>query len=119
MDPSANSLEGARASAQQPWLQVQGSRYFLDWLQEQRVSLAFTTYQTGKLFLVGRKPDQAIAVFERTYSHCMGMWAAPDGADDLAQFAIPDLSHRDDTGVETNGKVLPLRSFYQLQTSRQ
>ena len=42
------------ASASKPWLNVIGSRYFLDWLAEQQVSLAFTTYQTGKLFLVGR-----------------------------------------------------------------
>ena len=73
----------------QPWLNAIGSRYFLDWLQSQRCSLAFTTYQTGKLFLVGRKSasgaaaptgpdDQALSVFERTYNHCMGMWVSPD-----------------------------------------
>jgi hypothetical protein len=39
----------------EPWLNAIGSRYFLDWLHEQRCSLAFTTYQTGKLFLVGCK----------------------------------------------------------------
>jgi hypothetical protein len=74
----------------QPWLNAIGSRYFLDWLLQQRCSLAFTTYQTGKLFLVGRKSasgagvptgeaDQALSVFERTYNHCMGMFASPDG----------------------------------------
>ena len=80
----------SRASASQPWLNAMGSRYFLDWLAEQRISLAFTTYQTGKLFFVGRKSasgagmptgeaDQAISIFERTYNHCMGMVASPDG----------------------------------------
>ena len=39
------------AASTQPWLNAIGSRYFLDWLQQQRCSLAFTTYQTGKLFL--------------------------------------------------------------------
>src|SRR5262245_46785136 len=74
----------------QPWLNAIGSRYFLDWLLAQRCSLAFTTYQTGKLFLVGRKSasgagtptseaDQALSIFERTYNHCMGMCASPDG----------------------------------------
>ncbi len=72
------SQHSEAASASQPWLNVMGSRYFLDWLQQQRINLAFTTYQTGKLFFVGRKPDQAISVFERTYNHCMGMWASPD-----------------------------------------
>ena len=66
------------ATAQQSWLKAHGSRYFMDWLAEQGVSLAFTTYQTGKLFFVGRKPDTSLSMFERTYNHCMGMWASPD-----------------------------------------
>lgn len=75
----ASGLNEAGSQASQPWLNVLGSRDFIDWLQEQRVSLAFTTYQAGKLFCVGRKPDQALSVFERTFPHCMGMWASPDG----------------------------------------
>lgn len=75
-----NEPEQPEAAATQPWLNAQGSRYFLDWLAEQRISLAFTTYQTGKMFFVGRKPDHSISIFERTFGHCMGMWAAPDAA---------------------------------------
>jgi uncharacterized protein (TIGR03032 family) len=63
----------------QPWLQVQGSRHFLDWLAEMGMSLAFSTYQTGKLFFVGRKLDAGLAVFERTFNHAMGLWASVDG----------------------------------------
>ena len=81
---------GSATAVAPPWLYAIGSRYFLDWLQQQRCSLAFTTYQTGKLFLVGRKSasgaavptseaDQALSIFERTYNHCMGMCASPDG----------------------------------------
>jgi uncharacterized protein (TIGR03032 family) len=44
-------------------------------LAEQNVSLAFTTYQTGKLFLLGRHPDDRLAVFERTFNRAMGLWA--------------------------------------------
>jgi uncharacterized protein (TIGR03032 family) len=44
-----------------------------------RVSLAFTTYQTGKVFFVGRKRDDGLSVFERTFNHCMGLWTSPDG----------------------------------------
>src|SRR5581483_236175 len=36
---------------------------------------AFSTYQTGKLFLVGRKADGQLAVFERTFNRCMGLWS--------------------------------------------
>ncbi len=59
---------------EQPWLEVTASRHFAGWIAEQRLSLAFTTYQAGKLFLVGRNPDQRISVFERTFSRCMGLW---------------------------------------------
>jgi uncharacterized protein (TIGR03032 family) len=70
--------DDATTPIRQPWLNAIGSRYFLDWLAELAVSLAFTTYQTGKLFFVGRKPDHSLSIFERTYNHCMGMWASPD-----------------------------------------
>jgi uncharacterized protein (TIGR03032 family) len=57
------------------WLEITGSRHFASWLAEQNVGLAFTTYQTGKLFLLGRHPNGQLAVFERTFSRCMGLWA--------------------------------------------
>jgi uncharacterized protein (TIGR03032 family) len=60
-------------SAEQPWLEVLGSRHFASWLAEQNVSLALTTYQAGKLFLVGRQPGGRISVFERTFNRCMGL----------------------------------------------
>ena len=58
----------------EPWIEVTGSRHFADWLAEQRVSLAFTTYQAGKLFFLGQHPDGRLAVFERTFNRCMGLW---------------------------------------------
>jgi uncharacterized protein (TIGR03032 family) len=66
------------AQAQQPWLEVLSSRHFAGWLEEQNVSLALTTYQAGKLFLVGRQTGGRISVFERTFNRCMGLCA--DGA---------------------------------------
>jgi uncharacterized protein (TIGR03032 family) len=73
-----NDQNQPASEAGEPWLQVQGSRHFIDWLTEVRASLAFSTYQTGKIFFVGRKPDMGLAVFERTFNHCMGLWASPD-----------------------------------------
>ena len=73
-----SNVTTAKSTPGQAWLEVVGSRYFLDWLEEQRISLAFSTYQTGKLFLVGRKPDRQLGVFERTFSHCMGLCASAD-----------------------------------------
>ena len=51
------------------------SRHFTDWLAEQQISLAFTTYQSGKLFLVGRRPNGQPSVFERTFERSMGLWS--------------------------------------------
>ncbi len=61
--------------AEEPWLVVSASRDFPAWLASERVSLAVTTYQTGKLLLLGRQPDGRLAVFERTFNRCMGLWA--------------------------------------------
>jgi uncharacterized protein (TIGR03032 family) len=74
----------------QPWLQAIGSRYFLEWLAQRGCSLAFSTYQSGKLFLVGSKSasgapvprdpsDSTLSIFERNFPHCMGMCGSPDG----------------------------------------
>jgi uncharacterized protein (TIGR03032 family) len=63
------------AAATGPWVEVSASRHLADWLAQERISLAFTTYQTGKLFLLGRHPTGQLAVFERTFNRCMGLWA--------------------------------------------
>ncbi len=75
-NPASDSATPPQAD--KPWLEVVGSRYFLDWLQDRQTSLAFSTYQTGKMFFVGRKPEHRLGVFERTFPHCMGLWASPD-----------------------------------------
>ncbi len=56
-----------------PQLELSGSRLFTSWLAGQKTSLAFTTYQAGKLFLIGLKSDGSLSVFERTFDRCMGL----------------------------------------------
>jgi uncharacterized protein (TIGR03032 family) len=72
-------MSGEPASAigveNKPWVEVTGSPHLFTWLGEQQVSLAFTTYQTGKLFFLGRSPEGRLAVFERTFNRAMGLWA--------------------------------------------
>ncbi len=63
------------APPERPWLEVLGSRHLSVWLAEHNTSLAFTTYQLGKLFLVGRQVGDRFSVFERTFSRCMGLWS--------------------------------------------
>lgn len=66
------------APATPPALEIIASRQFNPWLAQQGVSLAFTTYQTGKLFLIGLQPDGRLSVFERTFNRAMGLWANSD-----------------------------------------
>lgn len=63
------------AAHEEPTFELQASRQFNNWLAEQRASVAFTTYQSGKLFLIGLQPDGRLSVFERTFNRCMGMWS--------------------------------------------
>ena len=66
------------APAPVPQLEITTSRQFTSWLKEQRLSVAFSTYQTGKLFLIGLKPDGRLSVFERTFERCMGLCRSAD-----------------------------------------
>lgn len=56
-------------------LEINTSRQFTNWLHEQRLSLGFTTYQAGKLFLLGLQPNGRMSVFERTFNRCLGLWS--------------------------------------------
>ena len=60
-------------------IELVGSRLFAGWLAGARTSLAFTTFQAGKLFLIGLKPDGRLSIFERTFSRCMGLGTGPGG----------------------------------------
>lgn len=62
-------------STARPQFEVTTSRQFSAWLAEQRASLAFTTYQAGKLFLVGLQPNGRLSIFERTFNRCLGLWS--------------------------------------------
>ncbi len=56
-------------------LELNASRQFTPWLFEQNLSLAFTTYQAGKLFFIGLQSSGQLSVFERTFERCMGLYA--------------------------------------------
>ncbi len=59
-----------------PKFEALASRQFTSWLLEQRLSLVFTTYQTGKLFLIGLQKNGRLSITERTFPRCMGLCAA-------------------------------------------
>lgn len=58
-----------------PTLEVTASRQFTAWLAEQQISLVFTTYQIGKVFFIGLKPDGQLSIFERSFNRAMGLCA--------------------------------------------
>ncbi len=59
--------------SQSPNPVISASRGFVDWLGSQNASLAVSTYQTGKLFLIGRNQGGQFSVFERTFERAMGL----------------------------------------------
>jgi uncharacterized protein (TIGR03032 family) len=75
---AGNGAGGHAAGGAQPLLEISNSRQFTAWLAEQNLPLAFTTYQTGKLFLVGLQPDGRLSIFERTFNRAMGLWASAE-----------------------------------------
>lgn len=63
---------------EKPVFTLTTSRGFIGWLASTGGSLAFTTYQGGKVFFLGVKPDGKLAVFERSFPRCMGLAVTPD-----------------------------------------
>jgi uncharacterized protein (TIGR03032 family) len=62
-----------------PKFELTASRLFTAWLRETKASLLFTTYQAGKVFAIGLKPDGSLWVFERTFPRPMGLAADSSG----------------------------------------
>lgn len=54
------------------------SRGFARWLGQTGGSLAFTTYQGGKVFFLGVQRDGGLSVFERSFPRSMGPAVSPD-----------------------------------------
>jgi uncharacterized protein (TIGR03032 family) len=66
------------AKIDRPSLEIICSEYWLNWLQEQRISIALTTYQTNRLFLIGLKSDGSLSTFERFFERAMGLYATAE-----------------------------------------
>jgi uncharacterized protein (TIGR03032 family) len=73
----AEALRKGNDKASAAALEIVASRELPAWLAEQNASLAFTTYQSGKLFLIGLSEPGRLSVFERTFNRCMGLAASP------------------------------------------
>lgn len=114
---SGSSSVPAHGAAKKPWLSIQASIDLADWLVEQKISIAFTTYHTGKLLFLGISPNRRLAIFDRNFSHCMGLCADPDGANTLwisTLFQLWRLQNTLDQGKLHDGHdrlYVPLQSY--------
>jgi uncharacterized protein (TIGR03032 family) len=78
------------------------SPHFAAWLARAGAGIAFSTYQAGKLFLLGLQDDGRLAVFERTMERCMGIAVSADAR----SFVLATLYqlHRFDNVVPPGGR---------------
>ena len=71
----ASAEAGGEAPPQEGITNISCSRGLASWLQVNQVSLAFTSYQTGQLFLVGAMPNGSVSFHQRNFARAMGLWA--------------------------------------------
>lgn len=74
---SANPAPGA-ADDTPPKLAVSMSPGFNAWLRDAGGSLAFSTYQVGKILFLGLNSQQQLSIFERTFPRSMGVAVSAD-----------------------------------------
>lgn len=90
----------------QPIFELTTSRGFISWLGALGGSLAFTTYQAGKVILIGIKPDGQLSVFERSFPRAMGL-AVGGGGQSLylsTQIQIMRFDNLLPAGQQQNGQ---------------
>jgi uncharacterized protein (TIGR03032 family) len=81
--PEQEQSTGAPASGAAPAapglppVAISCTRGLADWLRRNEVSLAFTSYQTGRLYLVGVNGKGQVSFHERFLARAMGLWADP------------------------------------------
>ena len=75
--PAQPPASGPPAPAQPPPVNISCTRGLAHWLLQNQVSLAFTSYQTGRLYLVGVNNKGQVSFHERFLARAMGLWADP------------------------------------------
>jgi uncharacterized protein (TIGR03032 family) len=78
----------------QPIMSMIGSDGLWNWLDTLQISLAFSTYQTNRLFLVGCKPEGRLAVNERLFDKPMGLYARNDSLYMACRYQIWQMENR-------------------------
>lgn len=72
-----NTQEKSANTNTQNTIHITGSDELVKWLKDQHISLAFTSYQLGKFFLIGHHPPAGLSIFQRNFTRCMGIATDP------------------------------------------
>jgi len=59
-------------------VEISADRNFIDWLLAEQISLAFSTYQSSRLMLLGVDFQGALSGFERVFDRAMGLYATTE-----------------------------------------
>lgn len=73
--PESQSEEQQPAPSAEKPVNISCTRDFAGWLTRNNVSLAFSSYQSGRLYLVGVDPEGKVSFHERYLARAMGLWA--------------------------------------------
>lgn len=76
--PASGAAAPAEAAQAGGETRISVSRGFAAWLAARKCSLAFTSYQTGKLFLVGLLPGGKVSFHQQSFQRAMGVFAQRD-----------------------------------------
>ena len=63
--------------AQQQPIKITCTRGLAGWLLRNNVTVAFSSYQSGRLYLVGVDKDERVSFHERFFARAMGLYADP------------------------------------------
>jgi protein O-GlcNAc transferase len=84
-------------------LESLASPQFVDWLSSQQIGLAFTTYQSARLMLLGVTEQGQLSGFERIFERAMGLFATPERLYLSSKYQLWQLDNGLDFGQLYNG----------------
>ena len=72
---SQTAAQPAPEQSTQPGTEISCSPGLAGWLAGQGLSLAFSSYQSGQLFLAGRRRNGQVSFHQHGFGRAMGLWA--------------------------------------------
>ena len=94
--------------------EILGSQQFIQWLNIEKVSLTFTTYQSNRLFFIGIKPDGSLSATMRTFDRPMGLYTTADTLTLATRYQVWQLENMVEKGQvfqQRDKMYVPRRSW--------